>query len=262
MSVKSLVAAAPSGRSRPLLIDDAEYSTTVIRQGAPIPWADTTSVVGHFGQVRGLLDPDALWVDARRLHAAHHSLRPDLVTAMGARTRTGYPLRTLLGDDDLLGATVETLTTLATTSRRELVLAVPSPAQWLAWAHDVAGNPLDGVDADRADSASMYIAEWLGRLGAVPVALVLMDARGQAAETAELLESYTAIANVASHFGWSLALRNNTGIETAPGDPQIGVIGDDYWTGEADVPAADVLVTTIPGTAAPEQVLDRLAALR
>ncbi|AQA01802.1 hypothetical protein BVC93_04395 [Mycobacterium sp. MS1601] len=261
MSVKSLVAATPSGRSRALLIDDAEYSTAVIRQGEPIPWADTTALVGHFGQVRGLLDPDALWVDLRRLQAAHLAARPDLVTAMAARTRTGYPLRTLLCDDDLMSATVDALATVAGTSRRELVLAIPSPAVWLTWAHDIAGNPLDGVDEDRADSASMYLAEWLGRLGSVAVALVLLDAREQAAGTPERLDAYTAIANVASHFGWSLALRHTAGFETAPGDPEIAVLPGEFWTGEAEVPDAEVLVSTIPAAAAPERVLDRLAAL-
>ncbi len=50
MSLKTLAAAPPSGRPRPLLINDDGYSTAVIRQGAPIPWTDTTLAAGHFGR--------------------------------------------------------------------------------------------------------------------------------------------------------------------------------------------------------------------
>jgi hypothetical protein len=262
MSVKSLVAAPPSGRARPLLINDVDYSTAVIRQGAPIPWTDTTLAAAHFGQVRGLLEPDASWVDVRRVHRAHADARPELVAAMGARARSGYPLRTLLGDEAVLAATLEVLDTLGRTTRRPLVLHVPSPASWLSWAHDVAGNPLDGVDPDRADSASMYVAEWLGRLGSLPVALVVLDARGRPMQTAERLAAYTSITNVAGHFDWSLAIWADTGIEAAPKDPAIGLLPDEFWTAGADIPDADVLVTTIPDSASPERVLEQLAKLR
>ncbi len=263
MSVKALTAATPSGRSRPLLIDDADYATAVVRQGAPIPWTDTTLAAGHFDQVRALLNPDALWIDVRRLFDAHTGIRPDLVTAMGARARTGYPLRTLLADPGVLTASREMLETVANTTRRQLVLHLPSPASWLASAHRIAGNPLDEIDADRADSASMYIAEWLGQLGSLPIALILLDARD--ALLAETLAPYTAVANVASHFDWTLAMWDTDGIHTAAGDPGIGVLGPEFWTADADlahaVPNADVLVTCIPASASPEGVLDRLPRL-
>ncbi|BBX32400.1 hypothetical protein MMAG44476_36126 [Mycolicibacterium mageritense DSM 44476 = CIP 104973] len=263
MSVKSLIAATPSGRSRPLLIDDADYSTAVVRQGMPIPWTDTTLAAGHFVKVRALLDPDALWIDVERLLTAHTDARPDLVTAMGARTRTGYPLRTLLTDAEVLSASRETLETVARTAQRQLLLHVPSPAAWLASAHRLAGNPLDAVDADRADSASMYIAEWLGQLGSLPIALILLDARD--ALFAESLAPYSAVANVASHFDWTLAMWNADGIGTAACDLTIGVLGPQFWTDAAQnanaVPESDVLVTSIPASASPEHVLDQLTKL-
>ncbi|ANE81715.1 hypothetical protein A7U43_22685 [Mycobacterium adipatum] len=261
MSAKSLAVATPSGRSRALLIDDAEYSTTVIRQGSPIPWTDTTMATTHFDQVRALLNPDALWVDMGRLFLAHTDSRPDLVTAMGARTRVGYPLRTLLTDSDVLAASREMMETVAKTARRQLLLHVPSPASWLATAHEIAGNPLSEVDADRADSASMYIAEWLGQLGSLPVALVLLDARN--ASLAETLADYTAVTNVSSHFGWTPAMWQDERIDTAQDHASIGLIGAGFWTGDTDapVPDADVLVTTIPASASPERVLDQLAKL-
>lgn len=261
MTMKSLLGATPSGRSRPLLIDEADYSTAVVRQGRPIPWTDTTLAAGYFDQVRALLDPDALWVDVGRVLAAHTDARPELVAAMGARTRVGYPLRTLLADPDVLAACAEMLETVARTARRQLILHLPSPASWLVAAHGIAGNPLDEVDTDRADNASMYIAEWLGQLGSLPIALILLDARGTA--IAEPSAPYSAVANVASHFDWTTAMWNTDGIHTASGDPSIGVIDPEYWTAGAHgtVPETDVLVTSIPSTASPEHVLDQLALL-
>ncbi|WP_232069075.1 hypothetical protein [Mycobacterium saskatchewanense] len=244
------------------MINDVDYSTAVIRQGAPIPWTDTTLAAGHFAQVRGLLDPDAVWVDMRRFQSAHIDARPGLVEAMRSHARTGYPLRTLLADDALLAASREVLGTLANTSRRQLVLHVPSPAAWLSWAHHVAGNPLDGVDADGADRAAMYIAEWLGQLGALPVALALLDSRDGASGMSENLQSYTSIMNVARHFDWSLALWTDTELEGAPGDPPIGLVSDEFWTGGAEIPEGEILLTTISAAASPEQVLEQLEKLR
>jgi hypothetical protein len=262
VSMKSLVASTPSGRTRPLLIDDAAYITVAVRQGAPIPWTDTAQLVRHFGQVRGLLDPDAIWIDIQHVYEGYVSTRPGLVTEMGARTRVGYPLRTLLGNEDLLSDIREALTSVAGMSRRQLVLRIPSPVSWLLWAQELAGNPIGEVDDMRADSASMYIAEWLGRLGTIPVALALLDGRGTAGDVVERLSSYTAIANVTSHFDWSLAVWTDSGIETAAGEPAIGVLPTEFWSDGAEVPACHVLVTAIPATAIPEQVLERLRELQ
>ncbi|NDK88285.1 hypothetical protein GYA93_01600 [Gordonia desulfuricans] len=265
MSLAGLTSAPPSGRTRPLLIDDTAYATAVIRQGAPIPWTDLAALVGHFGQTRSLLDPDAVWLDVRRWQQAQLERTPDLVTEMGRRSRTGYALRTLLGDDDLVAGLVTAVTTIGTSSRRPVVLHVPSPASWLSWAHGVAGTDLDEVDEDAADSASMYIAEWLGRLGAVPVSLVLLDAVGSPADTRESLSEYGSVTNVAKHVGWSVALRHADMVEAAD-DVVIATVPETFWTSSGDpdpeILGADILLATIPAAASPEHVLDRLATLR
>lgn len=265
-SLESLITTAPSGRPRPVLLDHDDYATAVIRQGAPIPWTDLASLTGHIGRVHALLDPDATWIDIGALYDAHLAANSELATAMGARSRTGFPLRTLLADEDGVARVVRTGGTLADTTRRPLVLAPPSPARWLARAHVAAGRKLDSVDDVAADTASMYLAEWLGRLGTLPVALVLLDARAAPGdgpvETPESLSAYSAITNVAEHFGWTVAIRHDQRIEVSGGAPDVGLVPEAFWLGGAPLPGGAVLLATIPASAPPEQVLDRLARTR
>lgn len=264
-SLETLLAAPPSGRARPLLVDHSRYGTAVIRQGRPIPWTDLTELAGYIGQLNGLLDPDATWVDIAALYSDHLSGRDDLLAAMGSRTRVGYPMRTLLADEQGIDLVLRTVANLSETSRRPVVLEVPSPAQWLAQAHEVAGTRLEAVDEDDADRASMYIAEWLGRLGSLPIALVLLDARTSGGETRvetkEPVDGYSSITNLAGHFGWSVGVRGDEGVEVSQGDVRVGVVPESFWLDGADLPDGAVLVASIPATASPERVLDRLASL-
>ena len=268
-SLSALLEAAPSGRPRPLLLDHGDYATAVIRQGQPVPWHDLAALTGHQGQVHALLDPDATWLDVGAFYAAHLDAHPDLVDTMGERTRTGYALRTLLADQDAIDALVRTGRTLAQAAHRPLVVRLPAPGRWLARAHAIAGTPLAEVDADRADTASLYIAEWLGKLGDLAVGLVLLDARAEAGDpddmAAEVLGDYSALRNIVGHFEWSLALRDDTGVQVPDGVDAIGVLPEAFWLSEvADesvVPEGAAVLATIPAAARPEVVLDRLALL-
>lgn len=262
-SLDALVSSAPSGRRRPLLIDHRDYATTVIRQGVAIPWGDLAALTAHVAQVHALLDPDVTWLDVEALYGAQLMAAPERIAAMAERSRTGYALRTLLGDPAGVEEVIRTAATLAESTRRQLLVSIPSPARWLVGAHAIAGQQIDAVDADRADSASMYIAEWLGRLGSLPIALVCLDARGPQGrlDVDENVDDYSAIRNVCDHFEWTLALRHEVDIEVAGEGPTVGQIPQTYWFGGADVPGGDALVATIPADASPERVLDQLSAL-
>ncbi|WP_298446492.1 hypothetical protein [Gordonia sp. (in: high G+C Gram-positive bacteria)] len=257
MSLTSLAAAPPTGRGRPLIIDDTDYATAVIRQGSTPPWTDVAALAGHFGQVHSLLNADATWIDVQRWQRAHLQIRRELVAGMAERSRTGYALRALLGAPDLVEEFVLAAGTVAQTTRRNLVLRVPSPAAWLAWAHAVAGTSPDEIDADDADGASMYIAEWLGQLGALPVDAVVLDATGAPEGLVESLSEYTAITNVAAHFDWSVLLRHPDRVEVGTG-VTVGVLPAGFWCDGAEMPEGDVVLTTIPAEANPETVLDKL----
>lgn len=262
-SLQTLVGDVPSGRPRPVLLDHRDYATAVIRQGTPVPWADLASLTGHVQQVHALLDPDTTWVDVGALYAAHLADHPGLAAAMGSRSRTGFPLRTLLADEGGVARVLRTARTLADACRRPLVLSVPSPAVWLGRAHALTGARLEAVDETAADTASMYLAEWLGKLGELPVALVVLDARVAAGdapvEAAERLGAMSAVVNVAAHFEWTVAVRHDREVEVE--GAAIGVVPDAFWLGGAELPPGEALLATIPAGAAPERVLDQLAVL-
>lgn len=265
-SLQSLTAQAPTGRPRPVLFDHDDYTTAILRQGSAIPWSDLALLSGHVGQVHSLLEPDAVWVDVEAFYDAALQDAPALVAALAARSRTGYALRALLADPELVERLAQTLVVLSDACRRPVVIDVPSPARWLSRAHAVAGTPLEEVTTDSADSASMYLAEWLGKLGSPKVGLVLLDGRAAVGdarlEADEVLADYSSVLNVAHHYGWSVALRTEAGVQAGEGEPSIGVLPEQWWAGGNDVPAGDVLLGTIPPDAAPETVLDEIARLR
>lgn len=256
----------PSGRTTPLVIDHGDYGSAVLLQGGPVSWGDPAALVGYLRQVQSLLDPDLAYLDVEALLRAHLAATPSLAEAMGARSRTGYALRALLGDDDGVQKLRTVITTVKDSVRRDVALAVPSPARFLPRAHAVAGTDISDVTEDHADSASMYVAEWLGRLGGLPVGLVLFDARASDGEqggvAAESLAAYSSLTNVGDHLCIPLAMRSDEGIEMTDGDGG-GVVPDEFWTGAADAPeAGEWRLAHIPAEAKPEVVLERVAALK
>jgi hypothetical protein len=268
MSSRTVLLDAATG-GRALVIDHDAYATAVLRQGGEIPWNDLAALTGHFGQVHALLDPDAVFVDAAAFYDAHLAATPDLVSAMRERSRTGYALRTMLGDESAVERLVLTVRTLADATRRPVVLSVPSPARWLMRAHHRAGTDLDEVSDDHADSASMYLAEWLGRLGSPPLGLVLLDARALSGDSATLespekLNGYSSLTNVARHFDWELAVRFDSWVDMAGPAGRAVVLPEAFWHGEGEIPryGVQLVLATIPADALPETVLTRRALLK
>lgn len=265
-TLHDLTSAAPSGRTVPLLLDYLAYSTTVIRQGKPIPWADLPELTGFVGQVVSLLEPDSVWFNVADWYDSQLSRRSEITIDMGEKSRTGFAMRTLLSDDDLIAELQTTLDTVAQTSCRPLVLHLPSPARWISRTHHQAGTPLSSVTEMNADSSSMYIAEWLSKLGSPPVSLVLLDTRPHhddaPVETPEKLETYQSITNVADHFGWAVALRDPDSVHVTTDTPSVGVIPTSFWYDTADLPDVTIRLGEVPADANPEHILDQLALTR
>ena len=118
-----VVSSPPSGRTTALIIDHAAYAQPVLLRGAPVPWLDETAFVNLLAQAEGLLKPDATLLDTAPVLDALLAQDSGLVAAMGARSRVGYALKTLLAHD----GTAERVMRLVS-----VVMGTSGPASFLA----------------------------------------------------------------------------------------------------------------------------------
>lgn len=267
MSTKfdAVLSSPPSGRAVPLILDHASYGSTRILRGAPVPWSKPVECQSYFGQAQGLLCPDTTLVDIGAAYDQRLAARPELVMAMGARSRPGYALKTLLADDDLAAGAIRLVEVLGETSRQPLVLQVPAPLRWLALAQIVTGNSdLSAVEPDHGESASMYLADWLRRFEHMPVTLLLLDGRRDdnpalSGVATENLAAYTPVGNAVDHYRWGLALRTDRELTFHSGQTGV-VVPASFWV-DGVAPAGTALFAEVPADADPEVVLARLAHL-
>ncbi|MCL0246198.1 hypothetical protein JIM95_008625 [Corynebacterium sp. CCM 8835] len=263
-SLTDLITNPPSDRGTAVFLDHVPFGERVIVHGE-LPYLDAPATASYYGQAQGMLKSDATVVDFGALYGAALASNPDLVAAMGARSRTGYALRTMLADDTPATAAGRILTATSHTSRVPFLLRMPSPLIWLAWAAESTGNAdFSSITGDHAESAAMYVADWLRRFVDAPVTGLLLDGRRSGACTElppEDITAYQPVINVAEHIGWSVMLQTENGVEVAGKDVRGATIEPGYWLGSGTVPEADFLVTQIPAEAEPETVLERLEAL-
>ncbi|MFC5929465.1 hypothetical protein D6T64_19470 [Cryobacterium melibiosiphilum] len=271
LSLAAVIAAPPTGRPRAVLVDSHDYAQAVLLQGKPVPWGEPMAYCNFFGQAQGLLASDLALLSLDRFYAYRLQSDAALRETMAAKSRTGFALRTLLGDAELLADAVDFATTFSKTQRAPVVLQIPSPMQWLARTHGFSGaTHAAGLDADNAENASMYVADWLRAFAVLPLASVLLDDRplpGDDATVAVPLETYSPVRNVTDHYGWTLGLRGSDGVRLSVpsgGEERAGVvIPPAFWPGSSveQPPAGEFLLAEIPSTAVPEHVLARLATL-
>lgn len=265
-TLASLVAAPQSGRPKVVLFDHYEYASSVILRRNDVPWDNATAYSAFFTQAQGLLRPDAALLDLPRLYDHLTAGNTRLETAMAARPRTGYALRSLLADGDTNKAVLEFATVFAQTSRQPVVLRIPSPMEWLIRTHRFAGaDNVGDLAADDAENASMYISDWLRSFAALPVAGVLLDNRTPDEGRRRVpvaLEAYTPIANVTSNYRWTLGQLDDAQVHLQ-GDIAVGAyIPGRFWLdSDVQLPPADFYFAEIPSSARPEDVLLRLDAL-
>lgn len=264
ISLNELLAVPTSGRRRAVVLDSHDYAQSVFLQGKPVPWQEPMAYANFFGQVQGVLKSDLALLSLDRFYAERVAADPKLQASMGAKSRTGYALRTLLNDADTTAFVIELATVFSQTQRVPVVLQIPSPMQWLARTHPFSGaTDVSGLDADNAENASMYVADWLRGFAALPLMAVMLDDRGPTVGTAPVpLSTYSPIANVTDHYRWALAQRHDDRVELHGSELRGAVIGADFWsTDTAALPDGDFLVGEVPPAAVPEQVLSRISAL-
>jgi len=265
----TLVGRPPTGRSRAVLVDSLDYARAVFLQGKPVPWDEPTRYANFARQAQAVLPGDAALLPLDRFYAHRLDGTTELGEAMLAKSRTGYALRTLLTHPGTTRDVIELATIFARTQREALILQIPSPLQWLARTHPASNaTAAADLDADDAENASMYVADWLRGFAALPVAAVLLDDRAFPGSTPLHrvdLPAYAPVANVTDHYGWSLGLRRADGIEVAGGAGAVtgSVIPPAFWLAGDDVlPAGDFLLAEIPQRAVPEEVIARFQNLR
>lgn len=265
-TLANVVASPPSGRPKAVVFDHHEYAASVILRGRPVPWDNAAAYAAFFAQAQGLLRPDAALLDLNRLYLHLTTGNTRLRTDMAARSRTGFALRTLLGDADLNRAVLEFVTVFAKTARQPVVLRIPSPMMWLTGTHHFAGADDTGeLDADNAENASMYVSDWLRAFAALPVAGLLLDNRKRAGASGGVhvpLEAYTPVANLAGNYRWTLGQLDDDQVRLH-GDAAAGAyIPAGFWLEPAgELPAGDFYLGEIPSAASPECVLARLETL-
>jgi hypothetical protein len=254
--------------------------------GGKVPWTAVDGAMAWLRQSQGLLRSSVVPVPVATIAAAWLDQNPGLRTEMAAKSRTIFPLRTLLADPGLRGhlrSLVEA--TGASMSSLPLVAVIPSPRVWVGLAYDQAfpGSEVD-VDEDAIDSAASYIADFLRELPQTVVAGVLLD-ESAAAEplSTDTTGLYQPIFNIANHYRWQVGILapqagNGAAIAAAAAaapdfwitaEPVVGktcgaIVGAAFWTGEAAParPDGGFLYAAIPADAQPEAVLERLASLR
>ena len=129
--------------------------------------------------------------------AAWLAANPELTTAMGAKKRTVSPLRTLLADEALRAHLVDlTKTVRVTMGGKPLALCVPSPRRWvgLAYGQGFADADAPEVGDEEADSASVYMADFLRLFGDAGVDVLLLEETAQTEPaSADALKVYQSV---------------------------------------------------------------------
>jgi hypothetical protein len=272
--------APPSGRERAIWFDAADYGRAKLLAGGAVPWDSPAELSAFVAKLQGMFRSDAILADVADVFAQRAARDANLRAAMAARARPGYALRTLLADEQARGVAAEAVVALAATAGGvPLVLTVPAPGRWLGAAAEQAGADPGPIDADRAETASMYVADMLRTFGGLGVDGLLLD-EGSAPRGGLIHpEASRSVLNVADHYEWPVLIRADAAgawphgsvpgvavwLGPAAADGAAGrwgvVAGPGFWDGGDPAPDADLVLAPVPAQADPEAVMKRVRAL-
>ena len=264
-----------------LWLDYDAYAGALLANGS-VPWLDLDALIGWMRKAQSLLKSDVVAVPVATVVKQWLAAHPELKTAMAAKRRVVFPLKTLLADAALRIHLVMLSKALRSSfPKLPLLLSLPSPRLWIAQASAQAlpGETIE-IDADAVDGAAAYIADFLREFAGCGIdGILLQESAESEPASAEDLQLYQAVFNVAAHYRWDAGLRLPVAAHEAavgPGpafvvSPRSAVAGAagqvlkaEFWAGEAppECPAGGFRYAEIPVDAKPESVLDRLATLR
>ncbi len=262
-----------------LWLDYSAYAGRLLANGA-VPWLDVDAASGWMRKAQSLLKSDVVSLPVAAVAADWLRAHPELGTAMAAKRRSVYALKTLLADEGLRAHLANLARVLrGSFAGAPLVLTLPSPRLWVTQAHAQAhAGEAAEVDADAVDSAAAYVADFLrGFADAGLDGLLLEESEASEPASSEDLQLYQAVFNVAAHYRWEVGLRLPLGRCAAAADlgfvlapqPAVGArlglrVPAAFWDGAAPppCPAGGFRFAAIPAGASPEGVLERLAVLR
>lgn len=260
-------------------VQDQGRQRAKLLAGAAVPWDSPAELASFVAKLQGMFRSDAILADGGEVFAQRAAGDAQLRAAMAARTRPGYALRTLLADEQARGAAAEAVRALAATAGGvPLVLAVPAPARWLGAAAEQAGSDPGPLDAGRAETAAMYVADMLRTFGSLGVDGLLLDEGPAHGSSLIHPEKYRSVLNVADHYGWPVLIRSDAAatwphgsmgvtawLGSAAADAPSGrwgvVAGAGFWDGDIPAPDADLILVPVPAQADPEAVMKRVRAL-
>lgn len=276
--LERLQGAGPSG---PTLWLDADAYAARLLAGGHAPWLDAAEFAAWQRKAHGLLGSDVACVPVGSVIDAWLAAHPALAEAMRARTRAVFPLKTLLADEALRSHLVAIVRAMRGSVRAPVhALVCPSPRDWVRRAYEAAHGAGIEVGDDEADTATLYLADFLRAFGETALdALLLVESEASEPENAAATACYQSVLNVARNYRWDTGLAlpgrrwDGAGAEVdfvvAPEPAAIRgasgrVVSADFWSG-ASAPervAGQFLFATVPEDCAPELVLERLALLR
>ncbi len=272
-----LISRLQPGATPGLWIDGTDYCARLF--GADAPWLDVTAGVAWLRKAQDLLRSDVLELDAMRIVDAACAARPELRTAMAARSRGGYALKTLLADDSLRALLVEWVVALRSAlPNAPLCLRLPSPRAAIghAWQLAHGAPPEDAADEDMIDAAALHVADFLRGFSSAGLDALLLDEGSGPMPAADTLALYQSVLNVAAGYQWAvgLACPQGTGAADLPAGfafavadapltvPTVLRLPASVWDGGDAGPAAPLRHVRIPEPTQPEQVLRQLGQLR
>ena len=268
---------AVSASRTPLWIDAWRYGEKLLNKGQPAPWDDVGGLVALAGKLQDLVGSDVITVEIPSFYDHWLAHNPVLVQAMAEKRRLGYPLRTLLADQGArqhLHQVVDALGDCHPGS--PLVLAIPSPRQWMARAYCRArGVESVEVSWDDAESAAMYLADYLRSFADCRLSgVVVRDSPGDGPTDASEVARYQPLINVAQHYRWHVVLDgggdgaldsyngNDVLILGGPIDGLTGFRLDDFGAVSDANDEKHYCYIRVPEDATPERVLETLEKLR